>query len=249
MAILERLAPVADHARLNGLEHVDFSLSGVQLYDAVQGQDTADLGEQVKRPLTKWSDLTPQVPPIDFVFESDESATWTSAATLLQPVSSLFRPKGSYVRQLSLLAYELLGGSRNTVETQGRYTPLAGLSEEGNHVLRRGLGDEIDTAEGFSRALAGGVSGRLAAAGEYTPPVGRITRPDEIPFSVSPDLERPDLGAIHAPSQRALPQEAFSAGSILSHYEVIEKIDDFPYGWKYLADDLRNERRVWPSWF
>jgi hypothetical protein len=71
------------------------------------------------------------------------------------------RQKDSYIRQLSLLAYELLGGPRSTLENQGRYTPLAALSEEGNHVLRRGLIDEVATASDLAHALAACLTDRF----------------------------------------------------------------------------------------
>ncbi|MBV9999131.1 MAG: sel1 repeat family protein, partial [Verrucomicrobia bacterium] len=85
-------------------------------------------------------------------------------ATLVEAAVSGPGASGSYVRQLSLLAYELLGGPRGVLESQGRYTPLAALAEEGNQVLRRGLVDEIGTAEELVRALAASLGSRPGAA-------------------------------------------------------------------------------------
>jgi hypothetical protein len=85
---------------------------------------------------------------------ADSPPTWAGRATVVQSFRSFCRQKDSYIRQLSLLAYELLGGPRSTLENQGRYTPVAALSEEGNHVLRRGLIDEVATASDLAHALA-----------------------------------------------------------------------------------------------
>ncbi|MBV9127907.1 MAG: SUMF1/EgtB/PvdO family nonheme iron enzyme [Verrucomicrobia bacterium] len=59
---------------------------------------------------------------------------------------------GSGPRALGWLAYELLGGSPNQVDT-GRYAPLTTLSEAANAVLRRCcVGDDGATAAGFQDA-------------------------------------------------------------------------------------------------
>ena len=63
-------------------------------------------------------------------------------------------PRGSYVRLLSLLAYELLGGPRARLDATGQYTPVATLTREGNAVLRRGLVDEFQSAGELSRQLS-----------------------------------------------------------------------------------------------
>jgi hypothetical protein len=52
-----------------------------------------------------------------------------------------------------LLAYRLLGGRRSGVESQRRYIPLTALSEEGNHVLKRGLKDEFAIASELADIL------------------------------------------------------------------------------------------------
>jgi hypothetical protein len=154
VAALKPLAAVADHALRKQLEYVDFTLGGIQLFDSAQGKDRADIEELIRKPLTKWSELTPLVAPIDFAFGCDSPPTWAGRATVVQSFRSFCRQKDSYIRQLSLLAYELLGGPRSTLETRGRYTPLAALSEEGNHVLRRGLVGEVATASDLADALA-----------------------------------------------------------------------------------------------
>jgi len=148
---LRALALVADHAREKQLEYVDFTLGGIQLSDSPQVKNTSDIEELIRKPLTEWSKLTPLVAPIDFAFGCDSPPPSADTATVAQSFLSLCRRKGSYIRQLSLLVYRLLGGRRSTLEIRGCYIPLATLSDEGNHVLKRGL---IDTASELADELA-----------------------------------------------------------------------------------------------
>jgi predicted Ser/Thr protein kinase len=148
---LKALAAVADHAREKQLEYVDFTLGGIQLSDSPQAKNTSDIEELIRKPLTEWSELTPLVAPINFTFGCDSPSPWDGTTTVAQSFVSLCRRRDSYIRQLSLLAYRLLGGPGSTLEIQGHYIPLAALSEEGNHVLKRGL---IETASEFADALA-----------------------------------------------------------------------------------------------
>jgi hypothetical protein len=151
---LRALALVADHAREKQLEYVDFTLGGIQLSDSPQVKNTSDVEELIRKPLTEWSKLTPLVAPIDFAFGCDSPPPSAGTATVAQSFLSLCRRKGSYIRQLSLLVYRLLGGRRSTLEIRGCYIPLAALSEEGNHVLDCGLKDEFETVSDFADALA-----------------------------------------------------------------------------------------------
>jgi len=141
--VLGLLAPIADHARINGQQYVDFTLSGVQLtYPGLSGDNVN--AELLLRPLGFWDLLTAKVAAIDFSLAPPETSDWAESATLVQSATG-GGPRGSYVRLLSLLGYELLGGPRTTVETTGRYTPVAALSEEGNSVLHRGFVDEFSS--------------------------------------------------------------------------------------------------------
>ena len=151
--LLRLLAPVADHAHASGLQQVALTVSGVHLTTpglTEGGVDTALL----QRPLTQWSELGVKVEPVDFSFSSSEanSATWAGAATLVQG-SSAGGPRASYLGMLTLLIYEALGGPRSVVESTGRYTPIAAVTEEGNSILRRGLTDQFASAIEMSRLL------------------------------------------------------------------------------------------------
>ena len=153
LRLLRLLAPVADHAQSNRLRQVALTISGVHLTTpglTAQGVDNALL----QKPLTQWNQLGVKVEPVDFSLSSSEfnSATWAGSATLVQG-SSGEGPRGSYLGMLSLLIYEMLGGPRNIVESTGRYTPIAVLTEEGNAILRRGLSDQLSSAAEMSRLL------------------------------------------------------------------------------------------------
>jgi serine/threonine protein kinase len=160
VGLAELLAPVADHARGHGLQQVDLTLSGVRL---VSPRLTQTSSEQLHRPLTEWSDTAVKVSSVDFSSVPSDSATWAGGggATLVQPAAG-GGPRASYLGMLTLLVYELLGGPRSTVESTGRYTPLASLSERGNAVLRRGLIDDLSSATEMAHLLGSevGIVGR-----------------------------------------------------------------------------------------
>jgi serine/threonine protein kinase len=148
--LAELLAPVADHARAHGLQQVDLTLSGVRL---VSPGLTPSNEELLRRPLTEWPEPSVKVSSVDFSSVQSDSATWAGgAATLVQPHAGS-GPRGSYLSVLTLLVYELLGGPRSTVESTGRYTPIASLSEQGNAVLRKGLIDDLPSATEMARLL------------------------------------------------------------------------------------------------
>jgi TPR repeat protein/predicted Ser/Thr protein kinase len=154
VAVVKRLASVVVHASTHRLENMNLTLGGVQLCDPSQGQDAADLKVWAHKPLTQWPELTVRVAPIDFDFAGHPiDLSWIGGVTLPAGISSL-KPRGSYVQQLGLLAYELLEGPRAALESQGRYVPIPALSEEGNRVLKRAVADEIGTAADFARSLA-----------------------------------------------------------------------------------------------
>jgi serine/threonine protein kinase/Flp pilus assembly protein TadD len=170
--LAELLAPVADHARAHGLQQVDLTLSGVRLVSPGLAPGNAEL---LRRPLTEWPETAVKVSSVDFSSVQTDSATWAGGgATLVQPHAGS-GPRGSYLSMLTLLIYELLGGPRSTVESSGRYTPLASLSEQGNAVLRRGLIDDLPSATEMARLLGNeiGFVGRdFRSQSQVTIPVG-----------------------------------------------------------------------------
>jgi serine/threonine protein kinase/TPR repeat protein len=156
--LLNLLAPVADDAQSNELQQVDFTLSGIQL-TSPRLTETGTTSDVLRRPLTRWEQLGVKVPAVDFSLSVSDTATWGGGATLIQAAPG-GGPRASYLRLLSLLVYELLGGPRGTVELTGRYSPVAGLSEQGNALLRRGLMDDFQSATELARRLGGEIVAR-----------------------------------------------------------------------------------------
>jgi hypothetical protein len=151
--LLNRLAPLVDHARAHRLQHVELTLPGIHLTDAdSSGTQSAFL----QQPLTAWPGLELKVNAIDFSFLCTPAGNWASAATQVGNCTA-GGPRGSHVRLLGLLAYEALGGSRARVEATGRYAPVAAIGEEGNAVLRRALADEWPSGGELTRQLAASV--------------------------------------------------------------------------------------------
>ena len=180
--LVNLLARLADHARAHQLEHVDLALSGIHFIDR-HSTSTGIQPDLLRRPLTTWEHMEPKVDAIDFLFASQVD-TLASQETLTGNAPP-DRPRGSYVRSLSLLAYELLGGPRATMEETGQYKPIAGLTEEGNTVLRRGLLDDYPSAAKLAEQLAAAVGVKKSAAnlsaGEDASalePLTRILPPD-----------------------------------------------------------------------
>jgi serine/threonine protein kinase/TPR repeat protein len=156
--LLNLLAPVADGAQSNELQQVDFTLSGIQL-TSPRLTENGTASDVLRRPLTRWEQLGVKVPAVDFSLSVSDTATWGGGATLIQAAPG-GGPRASYLRLLSLLVYELLGGPRSTVELTGRYSPVAGLSEQGNALLRRGLMDDFQSATELARQLGGEIVAR-----------------------------------------------------------------------------------------
>jgi TPR repeat protein/chaperone required for assembly of F1-ATPase len=162
--LLNLLAPLADHASANHLEHVELTLLGIHLVirQSTAGEIQPDL---LQRPLTAWEHFETKVNAINFSFALTQAGTLTGMETRVHGAVG-GGPRDSYVRSLALLAYELLGGPRARVEATGRYNPIAALTRDGNAVLRGGLIDEYSSAAELTARLA-------AAAGirESTVPV------------------------------------------------------------------------------
>ena len=185
--LLNLLAPLADHASSHRLQHVDLTLVGIHL--ACRAPPGSGVQRDLLvRPLTVWEPLEAKVDAIDFSFVSSDTATWAGSATRIQGAAHS-GPRGSCVRLLSLLAYELLGGPRTRVESTGQYTPIAALTQEGNVALRRALVDECPSARELVGQLAAavGVKGPAASASASARPF----TPEPLPRTLPPKTEVP----------------------------------------------------------
>ena len=187
------LAPIGDHATTNRLEYVDFSLLGIHFVARDSGAIQAQ-PDLLKQPITDFEHLELKVNGIDFSFTPSQATTLTDFGTLAQRGGGT-GPRNSYVRSLSLLVYELLGGPRSQVETTGRYRPIAALSQEGNAVLRSGLVDEFSSTTELARRLAG-----IVDIGKSTVPL-RDRSGTQVAETDRINRERTESGAVGAESK------------------------------------------------
>jgi hypothetical protein len=142
--LLIHLAPLADHAQRNGLQLLEITLRGIRLVDPEADDDETQF-TLLQLPVDAWERLEVKVNGIDLSLTGESLSDRRDAVTLVKSVSNEDHGS-SYVRLLSLLVYELLGGPRAKVASEGRFTPLAALSEDGNAVLRRGIADDFSSA-------------------------------------------------------------------------------------------------------
>jgi len=150
--LLSLLAPLADHATAQRLDHIEMTLLGVHFVVPESPAHETQL-DLFRQPLTEWEQVDPKVNAIDFSFKPSQGSTLSGMETITMSDAGA-GSGGSHVRGLSLLVYELLGGQRARVETTGQYHPIASLTQEGNAVLRRGLTDQYSTAAELAVQLA-----------------------------------------------------------------------------------------------
>src|SRR5260221_13911783 len=105
------------------------TLSGIHFIDR-HSTSTGIQPDLLRRPRTTWEHMEPKVDAIDFLFASQVDTLATQGT--LTGNAPPNRPRGSYVRSLSLLAYQLLGVPRATIVDTGQYKPIAAFTEEGN---------------------------------------------------------------------------------------------------------------------
>jgi len=194
--LLVHLAPLADHAQLKGLQDVDFTLSGIQL-TVPEINDPETHSALLLRPITVWKRLDVKVSGIDFSVSAASASSWARSASLIANTTD-GGPRSSYVRPLSLLGYELLGGPRVKVETEGRFTPLAAIRDDGNTVLRRGISGEFSSAVEMATALAECISGKGQAVSQ--PRTATFFRPASSPrktVEVRRNLETSTSAELH----------------------------------------------------
>src|SRR5258708_7263073 len=192
--LLSVLAPLADHASANQLEHIDFTLLGIRFLN--RDSTAREIPDLLRCPITDWAQVEPKVNAIDFSFTPSQAGTMAGLETRTQSAAGT-GPRGSCVRALSLLAYELLGGPRARVEATGRYNPIAALTQQGNAVLRRGLIDECRSASELAAQLRAAVGIKDSAVRvlerreSVTPePLPRLRAEVGIKDSPAPVLER-----------------------------------------------------------
>ncbi len=146
---IEPLAAAADFAQQVDLCDLDFSPEQVLLaFEA-----TLDLPAQsilIGSPLSQWPPFRPKVYPLFLDrFGGQPDLTWAGQQTIV-PATGI--PLNS-VRQLALLAYELLGGSPTAAQSGQVRPPLPALSERGNTVLREVLSGDPSTSLSCSADL------------------------------------------------------------------------------------------------
>jgi parallel beta-helix repeat protein len=221
--LLDRLAPLADFAQKSGLKQVDLNLSGIWL------AASPGVAPRPESSLQSWPALELKVDPIDLSSSPSLSRNSQSEVTAISPIVA-GGTRGSYLRQLGLLAYELLGGHRQQVETSGRCPPLTLLKEEANVVLRNGIIDNFPSAaafaDAFRRALTGQASKepqRKEVAAERPYPVVRTelirANPPE-PIRVTPPPVPPPI------SEPAQSSSAVANFVVPDQYPTIQKAID-----------------------
>jgi len=225
--VVSKLAVLADHATTHHLNSVDLSLNGVQITypGLIQAAITPDLLQQ---PLSTWPAFNVKVAPIDFSASAsgDSAATWTGAATVVHNVHTGGGARSSYLRMLSLLAYELLGGPRATVESSGRVSPVPSLSETGNAILRRGIADDFGSSVEFTDALfrvvrgeesmaTGLPAGLGSAATKQSPTPTNLPTPEVVPVAA---VQAPSSYSTKSPSTQdvSIPSRVTNAGPMSS---------------------------------
>jgi hypothetical protein len=142
--LLIHLAPLADHAQHHCLQLVEMTLHGIRLINR-EAEDHESLSPLLELPLDEWERLEVKVNGINLSLTGASLSNCRDAVTLATNATDEDHGSG-YVRLLSLLAYELLGGPRAKVANAGRFTPLAALGEDGNAVLRRGIANDFSSA-------------------------------------------------------------------------------------------------------
>ena len=154
--LLTRLAPLADYAQRQGLPLLDLTLRGIRLSPSRATENGTPL---LERCFDSEKASALKVDPIDLALITSNlagsagAATWQGGVTLLN-VAGTAGPRSSYLRLLSLLGYELMGGQRSQVERTGRMSPLPEINEESNLILRKGAVDEFGSAMEMANAFA-----------------------------------------------------------------------------------------------
>lgn len=224
--LLTRLASLADYAQGQGLSLLDLTLHGIRLSGSAATDKATPL---LECHLDSWKALELKVDPIDLslitsnLAGSASAATWQGGVTLLN-VASTSGPRSSYLRLLSLLGYELMGGQRNQMERTGRMSPLSEITEEANLILRKGTVDEFgsatEMANAFNRTLethfqppaghASAISDQSAFSSSQLP-LGQASGSSTVPPITRPAKANQSTVTPPVPLPPPLPVTAFSA--------------------------------------
>jgi parallel beta-helix repeat protein len=189
--LLTRLAPLADYAQRQGLPLLDLTLRGVRLSPSAATENATPL---LERCADSGKALALKVDPIDLSLitsnlagSAGAAATWQGGVTLLN-VAGTPGPRSSYLRLLSLLGYELMGGQRSQVERTGRMSPLPAINEESNLILRKGAIDEFGSATEMANAFMRTLGTRLPQPADHisrTPGQSVASSPQPLPAPTS----------------------------------------------------------------
>jgi serine/threonine protein kinase/TPR repeat protein len=190
--LISLLAPLADHANAHHLEYVDFSLFGIHRV-AREPTATGSMPDTSSDSLMLQGPRDLRVDGIDFSFASPQAGTLIGFQTQVQTGTGN-ATRGGYLKALSLLAYELLGGGRVQTETTGQYKPVAALTQEGNAVLRRGVANEWASAAELARELVAAIGPRAASPDTRETKAAELTQEvpiiEEDPTSISVNKPR-----------------------------------------------------------
>lgn len=108
-------------------------------------------GGEVTTPVTGWTTCHPRFLGLSQMgasnLPSDATMVATSYAMMKAAGAFAANPRSAFVYATATLAFEMLGGVRGG-SSIGTFVPIAGLSEDGNAILRQAL----DPAKGFATA-------------------------------------------------------------------------------------------------
>jgi len=108
-------------------------------------------GGEVATPVTSWTTCHPRFLGLSQMGASNlpSDATMVATSYALMKAAGAFaaNPRNAFVYAVATLAFEMLGGVRGG-SSIGTFVPIAGLSEDGNNLLRQAL----DPAKGFATA-------------------------------------------------------------------------------------------------
>src|SRR5258707_8878719 len=80
--LLSVLAPLADHASANQLEHIDFTLLGIRFLN--RDSTAREIPDLLRCPITDWAQVEPKVNAIDFSFTPSQAGTMAGLETRTQ---------------------------------------------------------------------------------------------------------------------------------------------------------------------